>query len=520
MKIKPIIILFFILLNCYFSQAQFTDRYWAFGDSSALDFKIPGAPVPSTSILRVRGTCASICDSSGNLIFYGGSPHTTLFLPPSTVRTEGFIINKNHQIISNGDSLRTTQWYQEMTIIPNPANANQFYIFQCGVTSTPTPGFSYSLVDISLNSGQGYVIQKNILLSTQPFYDAVVAVQHANGRDWWIISKPWDSNTPLNTYYVYLINQSGLSSPSIQSIGTTTVSSNAATMKFTKSGSKLYIACRNNLIESYDFDRCNGILSNTKTIHPVYTSGPSYFYDGMEISPDESKMYLSSVYGGSNQDTAIILQLNLNAANVFASRDTIATISKTNGVGPIPGNIQRGPDDKIYISTNYDIGDCGLFYLYCDTSSFFPENMNLSVINFPDSLRAACDIQLYSQYLGGHRSYWGLPNNPNYELGRLIGSPCDTLSVGILETTIPQPAFYAYYDKEYNTAFINAKNIKGNKVNLEVFDINGKMIFQELSNSIQGYFTKDFRMTGLAEGLYVIILQTEKEKLVKKMVKN
>ena len=291
-------------------------------------------------------------------------------------------------------------------------------------------------------------------------------------------------------------------------------------MKFTKTGSKLYIASVNNMIESYDFDRCNGLLSSTKTINPVYTSGRSYFFVGMEISPDESKMYLSSIYGGSNQDTAIILQLNLNAANVFGSRDTIATIYKTNGVGPIPGNIQLGPDNKIYISTNYDIGDCGFSYLYCDTSSFFPENMNLSVINYPDSLGASCDLQLYSQYLGGHRTYWGLPNNPNYELGRLIGSPCDTLSqVGIDEYILQEATIYAYYDNEYNTAFINAKNLQGNKVNLQVFDSNGKKIMEQQSTAIQGYFTKDFVMTGLAEGLYIIVLQTEKEKLSLKFVK-
>lgn len=518
---KKLSVVFMLLLITGITKAQFKDRYWAFGDSSALDFKIPGAPVPSTSILRARGTCSSICDSSGNVIFYAGSPDVPLFLPPSTVRTQGFIVNKYNQIISNGDSLRTTQYYQEMTIVPSPANTKEFYIFQCGVTTTPIPGFSYSLVDMSMNSGLGYVIQKNIMLSSLPFTDAVVAVQHANGRDWWIIAKPWDTTTPVNSYYVYLISPSGVSTPMIQSIGTTSINSNGSKMKFTKSGSKLYIASANNMIESYDFDRCSGILSNPKTIHPVYVSGPAYYFIGMEISPDESKMYLSSIYGGSNQDTSIILQLNLNAANVFASRDTITTIYKTNHVGPIPGNIQRGPDDKIYISTNYDIGDCGFGYLYCDTSSFFPENMNLSVINYPDSLRAACDIQLYSQYLGGHRSYWGLPNNPNYELGHLIGSPCDTLSqVGINEPVLQEPAFYAYYDKDWNTAFINAKNLQGINVELQVFDISGKLLLKEKSNSLSGYFTKDFPMTGLADGLYVISLQTEREKLVKKIVKN
>ena len=105
-KFSIAFLLFFI---SFVAKAQFTDRYWAFGDSSALDFKLPGAPLPTTSILRVRGTCASICDSAGNLIFYGGSPNIAYFLPPSTVRTQGHIINKYNQIISNGDISKPTK---------------------------------------------------------------------------------------------------------------------------------------------------------------------------------------------------------------------------------------------------------------------------------------------------------------------------------------------------------------------------------------------------------------------------
>ncbi|MBK8846993.1 MAG: hypothetical protein IPO27_10775 [Bacteroidetes bacterium] len=61
-------------------------------------------------------------------------------------------------------------------------------------------------------------------------------------------------------------------------------------------------------------------------------------------------------------------------------------------------------------------------------------NENLSVINEPDSLGAKCDYQPFSFYLGGKRTYYGLPNNPNYELGPLLGSACDTLSASMQYT--------------------------------------------------------------------------------------
>jgi len=50
------------------SNAQFTDRYWTFGDSAGINFKNLANPVPGASILRARGTCASICDSLGDLL--------------------------------------------------------------------------------------------------------------------------------------------------------------------------------------------------------------------------------------------------------------------------------------------------------------------------------------------------------------------------------------------------------------------------------------------------------------------
>ncbi len=65
--------------------------------------------------------------------------------------------------------------------------------------------------------------------------------------------------------------------------------------------------------------------------------------------------------------------------------------------------LKLGPDNKIYLSQYLDNNDCGFFYLYCDTT-FYPENMNISVIHQPNELGALCDFRPYSFYLGGHRS--------------------------------------------------------------------------------------------------------------------
>ena len=64
--------------------------------------------------------------------------------------------------------------------------------------------------------------------------------------------------------------------------------------------------------------------------------------------------------------------------------------------------------------------------------------MYLGVIENPNVPGTACNWNPYGFYLGGQRCYAGLPNNPNYELGALVGSGCDTLT-GIGSTpTLPK----------------------------------------------------------------------------------
>ncbi|MBL0070855.1 MAG: hypothetical protein IPP34_03060 [Bacteroidetes bacterium] len=47
-------------------------------------------------------------------------------------------------------------------------------------------------------------------------------------------------------------------------------------------------------------------------------------------------------------------------------------------------------------------------------------------MNYPDSSGLACDMQLHNIYTG--HFFIGVPNHPNYYLGHLVGSPCDTLT--------------------------------------------------------------------------------------------
>ncbi|MBK7681736.1 MAG: hypothetical protein IPJ26_04290 [Bacteroidetes bacterium] len=90
-----IFLIIIFIVNESILNTQFTDRFWAFGDSAAIDFSNLSNPIPATSVLRSRGTCASISDSLGNLLFYASSPLVSLWLTPGSDRL-GFVVNKNN----------------------------------------------------------------------------------------------------------------------------------------------------------------------------------------------------------------------------------------------------------------------------------------------------------------------------------------------------------------------------------------------------------------------------------------
>ncbi|MBL0032863.1 MAG: hypothetical protein IPP27_12075 [Bacteroidetes bacterium] len=89
--------------------------------------------------------------------------------------------------MENGDSIVGRGWYNDLIIIPNPASATQFYLFVIDPTSFY--GLYYSLIDMQENSGLGKVVLKNIQIHPYQGWDGIAAVKHANGRDWWLITK-------------------------------------------------------------------------------------------------------------------------------------------------------------------------------------------------------------------------------------------------------------------------------------------------------------------------------------------
>ncbi|MBK7970804.1 MAG: T9SS type A sorting domain-containing protein [Bacteroidetes bacterium] len=75
-----------------------------------------------------------------------------------------------------------------------------------------------------------------------------------------------------------------------------------------------------------------------------------------------------------------------------------------------------------------------------------------------------------------------------------------------------------FYNSNWTMLFINASNLKSKTGKLMVYDMQGKIIHSEPLRLQNGYYTKDLSMIGRAEGVYLVVVETEQERLVKKVL--
>ena len=283
--------------------------------------------------------------------------------------------------------------------------------------------------------GLGEVIIKGQQITNHRIADCLQAVKHGNGRDWWLITKFADTNlTTLNRFIVFLVTPNGISNPVFYDFN------DATDMDFQKiifNTAYTKIMCLNILgyMCEFDFDRCSGVISNPHVIYPEITTFPynRVFWEGA-YSPDDSVFYATTSRASGN-NYGYLLQYDLTATDISASCDTLDSATVPIGTGAV----RLAPDGKIYYSRAYESPGVNS-YPYAD-SMYNYINMNLGVINEPDNIGAACNYQPFSFYLGGKRTYYGLPNNPNYDLGALAGSVCDTIT-GIAPFPLENPDSY------------------------------------------------------------------------------
>lgn len=363
---KKKLLFIFILIISSPVIAQREAAVWYFGNHAGLDFNNCN-PIALTDgqLTQIEG-CATIADSSGNLLFY----------------TDGIdVYNANHTLMPNGTGLNgNPSSSQSAIIIPKPASENLFYIFTVDAEGGPN-GLSYTLIDMNLEGGLGDVVlgNKNIQLHT-PVAEKLTATYHANGEDIWVISHEINN---IN-YIAYLVSQSGVApAPVVSGVGETHFSGLGAIgcLKASPDGKKLastkgfaYLGAM-----LLDFDNATGIISNPQKIH-------NYSAYGVEFSPNSKLLYVTNMcFAGQ------ILQYDITlptSTEIRQSETIIASDYKH-------ATLQLAIDGKIYAAQT-EFGGAPIYD-------------KLSVINKPNEIGLACNYQEDAIDLAGKHSRCGLP---------------------------------------------------------------------------------------------------------------
>ncbi|HVG12230.1 MAG TPA: PKD domain-containing protein, partial [Flavisolibacter sp.] len=295
-------------------------------------------------------TSTSISDSAGNLLFAcDGSK----------------IMDKNLQVMP----LLANDWYhlgaQKVLAVKIPASTKYyvFYSFKNSSIANAPSEFFYSIVDLSLNGGNGDIIVHEKLFATD--VSAAFTLARSPGTDdAWLVTH----RNATDTFLSYKVTAAGLSEvPVISKAGMNVTTSEYLfqDLKTSPNGQMIagvvykdytnWFALTYQFIETFHFDGVTGKLSNRLRSTRL---GSGYFqnYQSLEFSPDNRLLYLGNmqrIHGlqPCGYGAGTITQYNLcYADSVTFTRN--ATVVATNFAWCNPfaswGRLQIGADKRIY----------------------------------------------------------------------------------------------------------------------------------------------------------------------------
>lgn len=430
-------------------------------------------------------TEANICDASGNFLM--SSNGVWIANADNDTMLNGAGLNPGPYVNAWPDGLLIT--YGNI-LVPYPGDTTKYVLFhQTGspnLTDVPSLELFYSVIDITHDSGLGEVVSKNNSIFQDTISWGVAACRHANGRDWWIIAQKDSSNL----LYEVLFTSNGVASVSIQNLlYSPYAAGNASQITFSRDGTKFIQTnydnpvSRNSSVVTANFDRCTGAFSNVQII-PVMTG--AYLY-GLSFSPSGQYIYTCS--------SGYIFQID-------ASTLVIDTVAIYDGFSsPFPPyyttffNMYLAANSKIYITSGSGV-------------------QHIHEMNYPDSAGTVCDVQQHAVSLG----MWSLravPNHPNYYLGPVTGSVCDSLGLSVHE--INQDFHFRIYPNPVSENFLNIGYLlpPNKSGTFQIYDITGKVVFKYMLP--QWSNEQSFKLPELADGIYNCVITSGSERVSKKI---
>jgi gliding motility-associated-like protein len=312
--------------------------------------------------------------------------------------TNGVTIwDRSGAIMPNGSEIDGgTSSSQGVVIVPFPGDPVHYYLFtvpsQIGTTSS-ADHMAYSVIDMSLNGGYGDVTLKNIPLVQYPT-EQLTATYHANGRDVWVITRLFASDT----WYAYLVTCSGVQPPVVSHAGLVVQDtdplqtwSTLGGMDVSHAGNRIASTWNaptalHRYLELLDFDNATGVVSNgTWFMHD--TGGSACEGYSVSFSPSDEALYWTELsYAGQSR----LWQYDMSAPFPFTTEYEVGTPPNTFGT------IAEGRDGKLYIARD-------------DGSQF------ISRVDQPDIIGPGCGYVLDGVPIAPGYCYLGLSNEWMHE---------------------------------------------------------------------------------------------------------
>jgi len=473
------------------TQGQGHDAHWIFGNGFHLEFNDDGPtilPRIEDYFSREGGSCIS--DPEGNLLYYSNVVN---------------IWNRNFEPLSNSDTLGIgdppySTKSSGSLFLPWPGDTADRYVGFLAMNDLNHKLY-LSKIDRFLDSGLGGIIDtfRYIEVWEEPIGEQLNAVRHGNGRDWWIVARK-RTLPASNEFIIALLTPDGVSY--WQSQGSGYFGNEHGTLTFSRNGDRMAAATSKGLcptspssVALYSFNRCDGQFNLIDTL-PTRECSPNAY--GVAFSPDGNRIYYSTSE-----------RTNLYQASLIDGKlvDTLV-FSPGGGIALSGGNLLGGSNGKIYVN-----------YMRFLPSVYDTFGMFLGVINSPNFFGPSCQFDTFGLYLGGEfNTGASLPNFANYDLGPLVGSPCDTLSpqdttqTGIFHQPTPREDWSVF-----PTTSSGLYTLQSDQAGwLMVHDLYGREVLTQWHEQ-----TTPFDLTAQPAGLYLVHLRAAdgKQSLPQKIIR-
>ena len=332
----------FLLMQYNYCSSQNEAANWMFGKNFSLSFNsgIPETTNPDFSFATIIKP-AIISDKNGCYQFYSSG---------------GVIYGKDKELMPDGTGILGIGGAG--IIIPKPGSDTIYYYIYTRCYNfcddlVPETGTYYSIINMSLNNGNGDVVLKNVKFSDYA-PQSFEAVRDPNSNNIWLVTYI----NPEKEIRAYKFTEQGFNLNYV----TSTINAQYfgqgyfSRINFSNDGTKLAVITYNNglvggqEVSLFDFDTNTGIVSDQLSL-----GGIASLIRFVEFSPNGNLLYFVT---GENILTDFVYQMDISLNSV---NEMLSSLAEIHSVTPIAdagennpnqgglGDIRLGPDGKLYI---------------------------------------------------------------------------------------------------------------------------------------------------------------------------